>query len=215
MKKILLLIVVVTCLIGCESSSIRDGRKAYKEYFKETLKDPESLKIYKEEIIYRGELDAKFKVEIGAKNSYGAYVRETYCFHTLGNKIIASGDFMLFNENPKAEPRPNVPDMFSKYQKFFPLTISPLVPSFSIGVIITTKNPNLGCDSAVDYICMIDDIEKSDKNSFNNSCSTRSIKLIPANTKLKIVTIEDNYIKVLVSDGELKGSELFVSKFIE
>lgn len=74
-------------LIGCDPDVI-DGRAAYKQYFKENLKDPRSLVIYKETFKKEGDYTINWTVEIGAKNSFGGMNRETYEFTTIGDKLI-------------------------------------------------------------------------------------------------------------------------------
>ena len=101
MKRLLaFLIATLLLLSSCEDSAIREGRQAYKAYFHDTLKDPESLKIYNEEVteLTKG-VSAVFVVDMGAKNSYGAYVREIYKFTTIGEKvrIIEVGGDRYFN----------------------------------------------------------------------------------------------------------------------
>lgn len=87
MRKVLYLIIALL-FISCEDSVISDGRKAYKQYFKNTLKDPESLKIYSETASKTGDNTATFIVDYGAKNSFGAYVRETVTFETMHNRVV-------------------------------------------------------------------------------------------------------------------------------
>lgn len=65
-----------------------EGRIAYKEYFKETLKDPESLVIHSEEVIKESDANATFVLNIGAKNSFGGMVRSTYTIETLGRRVL-------------------------------------------------------------------------------------------------------------------------------
>jgi hypothetical protein len=89
MKKLTLALLALLFICSCDDPNVRNGRKIYKEYFKEVLIDPESLKIYKEEIIkHEGSL-VVFKVDYGAKNGFGAYARRTSEFEILGPYIMS------------------------------------------------------------------------------------------------------------------------------
>lgn len=101
MKKLHLILIALSVLFlfSCDSQSVRDGRSIYKKYLKETLKDPESLKIYKEEVIKDEHVTATFKVDYGAKNSYGGYVRTTSVFETVGNRCITVDGKLIFTED--------------------------------------------------------------------------------------------------------------------
>lgn len=103
MKKLLLFVPVVLSLlfISCEDKYISNGRKAYKKYFKEVLKDPESLKIYEEKITRDGEYTVIFDVDYGAKNGFGAYGREKIHFETIGGDqdlIFVDGKAFSFDK---------------------------------------------------------------------------------------------------------------------
>lgn len=76
----------VALFASCEKSVVRQGRKTYKEYFKQVLKDPSSLKVYSEKYEMDGERAVKWTLDIGAKNSYGAMVRSTYEIETIGDR---------------------------------------------------------------------------------------------------------------------------------
>lgn len=99
--KALLFITLVTgllCLSSCknqEDKYVSKGRKAYKAYFERTLKDPSSLVIYSETYEHES-IKVEFTVDMGAKNSFGAMVRETYVFEILDGKIYkVNGEFYL------------------------------------------------------------------------------------------------------------------------
>lgn len=85
---IFLLLATLFILCACEKTSVTEGRIAYKEYFKETLKDPESLVIHSEEVIKKSDANATFVLNIGAKNSFGGMVRSTYTIETLGRRVL-------------------------------------------------------------------------------------------------------------------------------
>ena len=91
MKKLLLLL-IFPLLIACEPSSVDVGREAYEKYFKSTLKDPESFKVYSEkyEVAPDG-YKIKWKIDYGAKNGFGGMVREKAEFYTIGKKIYFDG----------------------------------------------------------------------------------------------------------------------------
>lgn len=93
MKKIGILFCFLILLTSCESKQIREGRKAYKEYYFNTLKDPESFKLYKEEVLKSEYNTPLFIIDYGAKNSYGAYVRSVDTIMTTGK------DFFWINGN--------------------------------------------------------------------------------------------------------------------
>lgn len=102
MKRFLAFFLIAMSLLlsSCESRAVREGRQAYKAYFHDTLKDPESLKIYDEKVTESTDVSATFVVDMGAKNSYGAYVRETYTFTTIGKKVarVEVGKDLDFSE---------------------------------------------------------------------------------------------------------------------
>lgn len=86
-NRILLALMAAFLLCSCDSSEIRQGRKAYQAYFKKYLKDPESFKVYKEEY-KETDKGIEWTLDYGAKNSYGAMNRETVHFSTIGNSVI-------------------------------------------------------------------------------------------------------------------------------
>lgn len=88
MRRLLLVLALsmfVALFASCEKSSVREGRKVYKDYFKEVLKDPSSLKVYSEKYELDGKWAVKWTLDIGAKNSYGAMVRSTYKIETFSD----------------------------------------------------------------------------------------------------------------------------------
>ena len=62
---------------------ISEGRNAYMLYFKNTLRDPNSLIIHSETVT--GNI---FTVDYGAKNGFGAYDRKTCSFEIYGSYIM-------------------------------------------------------------------------------------------------------------------------------
>lgn len=91
MKKILFIFAMIITLTGCDSPTYR-GRQMYKSYFKKTLKDPESFKVYSEK--YTEEDVGKtiiWTIDYGARNSYGGMVRKTETIKTFyGGQGIGS-----------------------------------------------------------------------------------------------------------------------------
>ena len=91
MKKYLLLCISLM-LLSCEPSYVDIGRDAYEQYFKSTLKDPESFKVYSEKYSEdEGGMKVYWEIDYGAKNSFGGLVREKAKFHTLGKKVFIDG----------------------------------------------------------------------------------------------------------------------------
>lgn len=88
MKKLLILLALSTLFCSCEPAAVKNGRKLYKDYFNYILKDPSSLIIYKEDYQVVKEVGVKWKVDYGAKNSFGAMNRETIEFETIGKDFI-------------------------------------------------------------------------------------------------------------------------------
>lgn len=81
---------IFTCLIfcSCEPNATSKGREAYKKYFQKTLKDPSSLVIHSEEVITQDESSTTFVLDVGAKNSFGGMVRQTYTIRTVGKSVL-------------------------------------------------------------------------------------------------------------------------------
>lgn len=90
MKKLIVIIVIALLFISCEDSAISSGRKGYTKYLKENLKDPDSLKIYGEEVQKTGDNSTVFIVDYGAKNGYGAYTRAKMRFEMVMGAIISA-----------------------------------------------------------------------------------------------------------------------------
>ena len=86
-NKMLIMLAAAFLLCACESSEVRHGRDTYKAYFQKCLKDPESFKVYKEEY-EETDKGVEWTLDYGAKNSFGAMVRNTVHFSTIGNSII-------------------------------------------------------------------------------------------------------------------------------
>lgn len=95
MKKVsfyLVGLVIAISAISCrfEAKSVTEGRELYKLYFRKTLKDPESLKIYKEEYVNFG-ISILWTIDYGARNSLGGMIRETVKIETYTDKVVVDG----------------------------------------------------------------------------------------------------------------------------
>lgn len=72
---------------SCQQRCVREGRSLYKKYFNHVLQDPSSLKIYSEKYsIQSGGVSVDWDIDYGAKNSFGAMVRDRIEFTTIGEK---------------------------------------------------------------------------------------------------------------------------------
>ena len=101
MKKILVFVLIWIFFMSCENGYVRDGRSLYKAYFKKTLIDPSSFKVYNESYEING-ASVKWKLDYGAKNSYGGMIRKTEEFETIGSiTIIIDGRFLDFDDIKK------------------------------------------------------------------------------------------------------------------
>lgn len=101
MKKLILIFAVAALIFSSCTSPESVGRKAYKQYFKEVLKDPESLKIYDEEFSYPDASVIDITVDYGAKNGYGAMVRDTKHFKvnaTVPKVMDVDGEFYMLKK---------------------------------------------------------------------------------------------------------------------
>lgn len=91
MKKIVLLFLLVLPLCGCENKYVSDGREMYEMYFDKILKDPSSFKVYSEDYTIDG-VSVKWRLDYGAKNSFGSMEREQVEFETSPNYIFIDGN---------------------------------------------------------------------------------------------------------------------------
>jgi hypothetical protein len=88
MKNIIIFLFTAFLLSSCESSSVSNGRKLYKAYFKEILKDPNSFTVYNESFVKNGSIEVEWNIDYGARNSLGGMVRESVTFKTTSNKLF-------------------------------------------------------------------------------------------------------------------------------
>lgn len=91
MKKVFILFVTVLLFISCENSSVSGGRKLYKAYFNEILKDPNSFVVYEESYTQDEDYIVNWRLDYGAKNSLGGMVRKTVSFTTTPTSIYIEG----------------------------------------------------------------------------------------------------------------------------
>lgn len=93
MKKIVICLVsfiILLSITSCEASYVTESRELYELYFKKTLKDPESFKLYDEKYINLGNC-VEWTLDYGARNSLGGMIRETIKIRTYKTKIQVDG----------------------------------------------------------------------------------------------------------------------------
>ena len=204
MKRILLLLLglIFILVVGC-SSNLKNGRDAYKNYFKDVLKDPKSLIIYKETILENGDDFVKFEVEYGAKNSFGGYVRNTMYFHTIKGEIVNSGEYIetiIPTESKKEENE--YPDKFSKCKQqglfsswsYIFNKIEKPIAKHKKGDVVILKKDILGCVLS----SIIDDMRI--KHEFNRHFNKEYYKIFPKGTQLTIDEVNYNNYEVNIHD---------------
>ncbi len=165
MKKILFITLVVFSLVSCEDKPISEGRSAYKKYFKEMLKDPSSFIVHSEEFTKEGEYTVNWVLDIGAKNSFGGYTRETYKIKTTGSQIISIDEYIseLSQENNKKTfVSPIVSFVYKK--KNVPSIVN--INDY-INKDVTLKDDICGSSSYHDLIKFIEAINNKDNEKFN------------------------------------------------
>ena len=91
MKRLLLILLAAISLAACQPESVTRGRKTYQRYFSKVLTDPESFKVYEETVEPLNEHSARWTLDYGAKNSYGAMERRTVTFKTTVDLIEIDG----------------------------------------------------------------------------------------------------------------------------
>ena len=185
MKRLALLSILALSLVGCEDSPVTAGRKAYKEYFNETLKDPSSLVIYKEEIIAQDNVSATFVLDVGAKNSYSGYVRKSFTIKTVGKQVLSANDYderKYAKSTDKEKPKPVA---FTYKKKNVPLI--GFNPTDYIGKDVTLK------DSCVYSLSDMDKFFNEDKGKAINGDMGY---ILPKGKKIKITEVKNNYFGV-------------------
>lgn len=91
MKRLLLILLAPLILLSCQPAAVSHGRKTYERYFRKVLKDPESFKVYEETVEPIDDYSARWTLDYGAKNSYGAMERRTVTFKTTNDLIDIDG----------------------------------------------------------------------------------------------------------------------------
>lgn len=162
-KQFILIILMAIALCSCESRSVSEGRVAYKEYFKKTLKDPNSLVIYSEEVVSKDEYSATFVVDMGAKNSYGGMVRSTYTFETTGPHMINVKEYDI-RTLPKQEKKEQpISFVYKKKQ------VSPIIPIESyVGQTVTLSDDALAAYDYHTLKTLINAAKRNDAKTFNS-----------------------------------------------
>lgn len=87
-KLVLLLLCTLAILSSCERSSVSEGRKLYKLYFRKALIDPDSFKVYDEAYKMVDAYEIDWAIDYGARNGGGAMTRHTVQFKTFGDRYI-------------------------------------------------------------------------------------------------------------------------------
>ena len=119
MKKLFSAILALTLTLaltscGKSATEIPEEILGGLEYYQDCLKDPKSLRIYGDVIVWTLDGDPCISVECDAKNSYGAYngaeTVEIFCrdgdyFHVSGNEIIGFADLWYKAQNGTANQR--------------------------------------------------------------------------------------------------------------
>lgn len=189
-KQFILIFLMAIALCSCESRSVSEGRVAYKEYFKKTLKDPNSLVIYSEEVVSKDEYSATFVVDMGAKNSYGGMVRSTYTFETTGPHMVSVKEYddrPVSNQDttPKEEPKLN----FTYRNKMTP--VAGFVAEEYIGKEFVLSDSCVYAHSIYDLPKKIKAAKKKDIKKIEYLGG-----ILPSGTKVKIISVKGDAFEV-------------------
>ena len=214
MKKlfILLAVIFVTC-ISCEQSNVRKGRNAYKEYFRENLKDPSSLVIHSERIVSNKNSKVVFVVDVGAKNSFGGYVRNTYRIKTKYGIITSVSNDYGEDREDKEEPimkyrERTIPEgsPFDVYQKKLVKTsldirtLNQAIADTYKNKPVTVKENILSSKRCFDLKSAINTYKEEEFHMFNIKIDLGVCKIIPKDSIINIrrVIMYDNnpYIEI-------------------
>lgn len=151
---------------SCEVNSVREGRRGYKKYFKEILKDPSSLKIYNEEIISENDIAVTFVLDVGAKNSFGGYVRKTYTIKTIGITVAKVEDYDV-RLLPKPEEKKEEKVIPFEYKGRTANILIPVDLESKIGKTITLRNDILAGKKSFDLVRIIKAVKEDNSEDFN------------------------------------------------
>lgn len=225
--KILIFSLLVCMPLASCDDSISRGRTAYMNYLNETLKDPESLKIYKEVVLWSNDASAHFELDYGARNSFGGYVRTTEYFYTIGHQVFRHGKSMgeVFGSSTKApSTKQVVPDKYSEYKKegFFTRikksSIITQLDTLKVGkeVVLSHKNLVAKCTSGDNYYTKIERAANGQYlHEFNEACNNGNIFPLDGGTNLIIKDIKKNYYVAEVLAGYHKGKTVALSLFFK
>lgn len=166
MKRViyLLMIICISILPSCDSH-VSQGRSAYKKYFNETLKDPSSFIVHSEKFTKEGEYTVNWILDIGAKNSFGGYIREAYKIKTVGDKVVSIEEYTpdpIQESDKKTFVSPKVSFVYKK--KIVPGVV--LVNDY-INKEVTLKDDICGSPSHYDLTKFIEAINNKDNEKFN------------------------------------------------
>lgn len=177
----LFILLLIPMLCSCVPDAVTKGRTAYKDYFSETLKDPTSLVIHKEEVIAKDELGATFVLDVGAKNGFGAMVRHTYTIQTIGKSIK---DVMEYDVRtlPKSVPEDEEPFNFTYRVKMLP--VAGFEPEKCIGKEYTLSDSCVYCVSDISLSESIEAAKKRDGKKVDQKGG-----ILPSGTKVKIISV--------------------------
>lgn len=188
MKNTLFALIAILCLCSCEDNAVSRGRTAYKEYFNKTLKDPSSIVIHSEEVIDIKETTATFVLDVGAKNSYGAMVRQTYTITTNGRSILKVSEYNT-RSLPKNDSKDEQKLNFTYREKMIPIT--GFEPEKYIGKKYTLSDSCL-------YVYVPSKLSESIEAAKNRDRDKvlKNGGIFPSGTKVKIISVKDNTFEV-------------------
>lgn len=187
-KLIILISLTILIFCSCEPSGVAKGRTAYKEYFDKTLKDPSSLVIHSEEVITQDESSATFVLDIGAKNSYGGMVRQTYTIRTIGKGILDVTEYDI-RALPKNPPKDMQKSNFVYKNKMIPIV--GFDPKNYIGKEITLSDSCVYANLFYDIPKSIEAAKNSDKNKIKYLGG-----ILPSGSKIKIISERDGTFEI-------------------
>ena len=198
MKKQSFFIIVISLIFySCGPNLVSNGRTAYKEYFNKTLKDPASLVIHSEEIIAQDEASVTFVLDVGAKNSFGGMVRQTYTIRTIGKDIVdvTKYDIRILSQNKSESNSKNESKENNKLSNFTykakMIPVAGFYPEKYIGKELLLEDSCIYVDFASNVPKMIQAIQKKDANE-----AFQLGGLLPKGDKIKIISIDGNTFKV-------------------
>ena len=189
MKKLMIILVIGLLFMSCEDSAISSGRKGYTEYLKENLKDPESLKIYNEEIQRIADNSTIFIVDYGAKNSFGGYVRNKIKFEMVMGAIISVEDGSESESKPKSNQEVELPlHKYAPYEytsKTLPVMID---TSYIVGNTYTISDSVIASKSKYDLKDFYKAVKNKDKKTVSKLFMFNDIFYLTEGCKVKVLS---------------------------